>query len=232
MENDILIRKKIEGRLSEQELATFSKMMEDDRFKEIYEEHLTMHKVIKSAEAKNLKNHLQHLEQEKPKGTLKRLYFPIAAAILVLLTLSIFIFSQRETNEALYASNFEVYPNTYRPVVRGDTLATAFSYYEAKEYSKASIAFEKELETEEDVNVRFFYAMSLLNDSKSQEAIQVLNTLQSSETIYLQQVYWYSALIHLKMNRKKEAIKALETLLKYPETYNKKQAEALKLSLE
>lgn len=65
------------------------------------------------------------------------------------------MFNNNSASEKIYASYFEVYPNSYQPVVRGLSKNKAFIAYEAKNYNESAKNFKAQLEQEQDVNLTF-----------------------------------------------------------------------------
>jgi tetratricopeptide (TPR) repeat protein len=120
----------------------------------------------------------------------------------------------------LYNQYFEIYPNVYQPVVRGSSEEStkAFMYYENKDYDKAQRAFLSLLEEENNPNIRFYYALSLLNDNLPEKGLEELKKLQNIQFEFQAEVLWYSALTNLKIENNLEAKKLLNTLKsKFPE---------------
>ncbi|MDT0555391.1 hypothetical protein [Patiriisocius hiemis] len=212
MDREQLIQGYIEGTLTSTQQEEATKLLANDAaFKEEVSLYKDLQAAITDSERRTLKTSLQELENKTPALKKRSNFYLIAASIVVVLGIgSLFMFSSPNP-EQLYASNFEVYPNTLKPVVRGDVgeEMLPFIAYETKEYDKAVVSFASILEQNDDPDIRFYYAMSLLNDSQETKALQELKVLESSNTKYLPQVYWYTALLELK----KENIEASKTLL-------------------
>ena len=95
------------------------------------------------------------------------------------------------------------------------TNSNAFNLYENKLYDEAEQQFKTLLNSKTDYNIEFYYAMSLLNQEKIEAATTVLNGLKSKTHDFKAEVFWYSALIQIKLEdfeKAKAELKALEAL--------------------
>jgi tetratricopeptide (TPR) repeat protein len=129
---------------------------------------------------------------------------------------------QQNNYEELFASAYQVYPNDYLPVdanFRGDARIdslelAAMTAYENKDFLNAESKLKEILQTGENHELRFFLAMSQLENAKPDDAIESLQALYSlSENFkYYEQTRWYLALAYLKIQRKDEAKRLLNEL--------------------
>ncbi len=246
MEKDELIQKYAHGRLTEVEQQAFDTLLKNDpEFEKAVTEYKNVQKAIASHEKEALKKELQQLEAtqvtndtvEKPSRNYKRL---AVAVVLILLfgLISNYFIQLGNSNETLYATYFEPYPNALKPVTRSttaeDPLHNALYAYESQEYEKAIAEFDTVLAMQDNpnVDVLFYKAMSLLNLGKEQDAIAILRTIKHSTTKFTPQIYWYGALIHIKFDEKEKALKALQYMVKQQILFKKKEREVLKLKLE
>ncbi|WP_430412768.1 hypothetical protein [Kordia sp.] len=241
MENDKLIQKYFQGILSEAEQQQFDALLENDpEFVKAVAEFENVQAVITSHEKDVLKSQLQQLEttQEETNTTIKpsRNYKRLALAIALILffgLVSNYFMQLGNSNETLYATYFEPYPNALQPVTRNATssnaLKAALYAYESQEYNVAIEKFEEALNTNptQKTAILFYKAMSFLNLDNEQEAIAILRSIKHSETKFSPQIYWYGALIHIKLDENEKAIKALEYMDTKSFSFKSKEREAL-----
>ncbi|EDP94946.1 hypothetical protein U8527_15425 [Kordia algicida OT-1] len=246
MENEELIQKYIQGTLDEVEQKQFDTLLKSNpEFANAVAEFKNVHAAISSHEKDQLKSHLQTFEatQEASEATEKpsRSYKRLAIAIVLLLFFGLlgnYIIQQANTNEILYATYFEPYPNALQPVTRGPSdgmlLTEATRAYEAKNYEEAIKTFDliQAGLDNPDVEISFYKAMSLLNLGKEKEALDILREIKHQKTRFTPQIYWYGALIHVKFDENEKALKALNYLDEIQTTYKAKQRAILKAKLE
>ena len=135
----------------------------------------------------------------------------MAAMVLVIIGLSIYL---NFFNTSLYDKYFETYPNVYQPVVRSTSQSMtdkAFMYYENKKYKEAQQSFELLLKSNPNPNIRFYYALSLLNDDKTEKASTEFENLLDTNFEFQPEVYWYYALAEIKLKNLDQAKTILET---------------------
>ena len=127
------------------------------------------------------------------------------------------------SNGNLYESYFEICPNTYLPVTRGNTTQDfeyeAFKAYENNDFATSENAFRQLLATENNHNIRFYYAMSLLNQQKFDAALQELQTLSNENFDYQVESLWYAALIQIKKDKKEDAKQYLSKIQQLNSSY-------------
>jgi tetratricopeptide (TPR) repeat protein len=219
MDKEQYIQNYILGKVSDSDKETFEKLLETDlEFKYAYEDHKDLTAATKLQEAKEIKSKLQELESknisqvDKKTGFSKAWYLAIASILLV----GFFLTTNTPTSgEDLYKSNFSIYPNTYQPITRGNSKNTslkAFVAYENSDFEKAELAFEKLLQMEANPNIQFYYAMSLLSQSKYDMALTEFVKLNKTNYEYTSESTWYTALIYLKQEDFKKAKESLERL--------------------
>ncbi|WP_046755513.1 anti-sigma factor [Kordia jejudonensis] len=245
MDTDELIQKYIHGSLSETEQQQFDTLLATDpEFANAVAEYENIHAAITSHEKDDLKAQLQQLETTsettnaaKPSRNYKRL----AIAIVLLLFFGLlgnYIIQQANTNETLYATYFEPYPNALQPVTRGPSdgklLTEATRAYEAKNYEEAIKTFDLIQAGFDNPNteISFYKAMSLLNLGKEKEALAILREIKHRKTRFTPQIYWYGALIHIKLDEKEKALKALEYMKTMNFSFKIKERDALLAKLQ
>jgi len=218
MTNETLIQKQLQGQLSNEQMNQFNTLMEtDNAFAKAYEEQHSLKKAIAANERNTLKKQLQSLEQGDQTSTSSKnpltKWLAIAAVIAIALIGSTYFFQDlgnaSKSGTELYATYYEAYPNVLQPVTRGNTpedeLSEAFLAYENGAYEDAATSFKIALDQKEDQDVRFYYAMSLLNSGDTQSALPILDTIAQSDSRFSPQSYWYIALSQLQSENKESA---------------------------
>lgn len=244
MENDQLIQNYINQKLSEQEVQDFEERLSSDpSFATQVQDYRNVQNAIKENERTNLKAMLQDLEvqegdrQEEPVSFTKKYRHIYAAAAIIIFSIIGFQFlEQGPTNQDLYASFSQPYPNTLKPITRGeettDELSKALQAYEAEDYKSASTRLDRVLQSNPNPDILFYKAMSLYNDGKQQEATAALNMLKNKNTNYTPQVYWYSALLALKNDNTQLAREQLDSLSMLNSGYKDAAVKRIKKELK
>ncbi len=217
MDKEQLIQGYITNTLSETDKKIVEKRLKtDEDFKVAFGAHNDVVMAYKLAEAQSLKETFQKLEQKKSKNTrfsISKIGYSAIASVLIIGLL--YIFNNDPTGNDLFNSNFTSYPNTYQPVTRNiseNENSEAFIAYENKDFQNAELAFEKILKTSENPNIRFYYAMTLLNTAKFDQALAQLNGITTDNHEYTEETLWYKALIYLQKEDFKNAKTSLEAL--------------------
>lgn len=165
----------------------------------------------------------------------KKILLPVAAILVLLLSVLIYCFQHKTSTDQLYAEYFSPYRNVIKPVVRGeqnkDSLQIAFAFYEAHQYQKAQDYFEHLSTRNEYRDLLFYQAMTLLTAEKYSKALTLLQTYRSKQERFSSYCYWYEALIHLKQDNLVKAKKSLSFIIKN-NYYNEKKAKELLERLE
>ena len=233
MQDELLIKAYYKGLLNDEQLAIFNaRVAEDSAFAIMVEDYGNVQVGIAENERLRLKKRFHQIEAKglsKP-DTINYGRWLAVASVAILLGIGYLTFFNSELNtQETYLAYYEPYPNVLQPVTRGsaDDNAATFSAYEAGNYEKAMNGFSEMLEISEDADVRFYYAMSLLNAGQDDKALSELETLLSTDTKFLPQAYWYAALLELKKENATAAktnLKELETL---GVTFKKEESKAL-----
>jgi len=241
MENEHLIQKYHSGNLSDAEQQQFDDLLKTNpEFATAVAEYENMHAAIASHEKAALKSQLQQFEATqnttKPAKNYKRLAIAIAVILFFGLIGNYFI-QQANIHETLYVAYFEPYPNALEPVTRGQN-STSLISNAMKAYEDGN--YEKTIETLDIIQagldnpsteISFYKAMSFLNLGEENQALAILREIKHRETKFTPQIYWYGALIHIKLKENEKALKALEYLDEIQTTYKTKEREVLKAKL-
>lgn len=149
-------------------------------------------------------------------ASLKPWYF--AAAISVIVMFGLFFFDYR------HYPNFEDYNNpesayfTERGVSEA-ILKQAENNFNGKRYETAIPIFEMILKENNSDEIKYFYAVSLLQVSKYVKAETIFKELEAGNSVYKEKAKWNLALSKLKQGKYKECKAILETISQDYEDY-------------
>lgn len=230
-ERYIIFENYLSNELSAEEKTNFEKQLSEDKELasafEIYKE-LNQHlenKFGNEQELKAFKKNLksiskEHFKAKKPKVVaFKPWQYAIAASIAILVGLFVF----QNINPS-----FEDYNNPEMAtfVERSDVnenLKLAQDAFNAKKYKAAIPHFEAVLKVNKSPEIKYFYAISLLEDNQFQKAETNLSDLKSGTSIYKNKATWYLALSKLKQEDYKSCKQILQTIPDDFEDYDKVQ---------
>lgn len=226
-----LIEKYFENNLTSEEQFLFDeKLNQDAEFKAEFEFHLELKNAINLTERQKIKKEIQKFEikAKTPVFYLKS-YFKYAAIFLVMFSLWFVMFNNTSNNE-LYNSYFDPYPNTVISNTRSDVnektiIEEAFIAYDLGEYDKANDLFENALNTTKTEYILFYKAICLMELNKHKDAIILFESTNLSNE-YHEKSLWFEALCYLKLNNKSVARQKLETLVK-KKSFKNTEAEEL-----
>lgn len=244
MDKELLLYQYFANQLSKDGQKLFNELLEKDpEFKAQFEFENNLKRVIKKKQNENLKQKLAGFENEiksnktKPNTKTNFKFWSMAASFALLIALGWMAYStfSKPDYDALYASNFETYPNTVYTITRSDNNQSlerrAFSSYEANDHKTAVAAF-LDLKTKgETAQVDFYLAQSYLNLGKDKEAIEVLKRVIADGREFKAEAHWYLALAYLKSKDEVYAIATLKNLIENFD-YKKEKAEALLKELD
>ncbi|MEM7105656.1 MAG: hypothetical protein AAF502_21135 [Bacteroidota bacterium] len=223
MDKEELIQDYLANRLSEEDKVLVDNLLKTDReFQKLYASHLELSMAFRISSEKALKKQLQELDAsmttESLDNNIKKSNFGLLRrlAIAAIFILGVFIgIDQFRADNDVFDSYYEICPNTYLPITRGETNTgkeyEVFKAYENGYYATAETNFEEILRSKNDLNIRFYYAMTLLNQDKYDLALAELKTLTDQTYDYQIESLWYAALIQIK---KQDYNVAKEYLLK------------------
>ncbi|WP_394774373.1 tol-pal system YbgF family protein [Flavobacterium sp.] len=153
----------------------------------------------------------------KPKVVLMRpWYYAAAASIIVLFGLFFF-----DYNNPTFADYDNPEPATF--VERGDlntTLNKAQTAFNDGKYAVAIPLFEEILKENNIPEIKYFYGVSLLEESKYNKAEAIFNELKSGTSVYKEKAKWNLALSKLKQKKYKECEEILQTISQDYENYD------------
>jgi tetratricopeptide (TPR) repeat protein len=235
MNNNQHIQDYIQGKLNKEDRQSFEESLQKNKtLKGDFEDYKSVQKAFKLNEAERLKSKLQAHEKDNSSGSsfnFRPFFYAIAASVLVLIGMNFYFnFFQQD----LYGQYFETYPNVYQPVVRGsaEESTKAFMYYENGDFVNAQEAFKNLLKDKNNPNIRFYYALSLLNEDQVEPAIAELKALKDIDFEFSAEVYWYYGLAELKLENLENAIVMFNELrLRFPK-YKPEEVKELLNDLE
>lgn len=165
-----------------------------------------------------------------------RIYYRAAAALLIALSVLLYIFTQRPQHEILFDNYFKPYPNTI-PITRGENsefkLKQALAEYEFENYEQTAVILEEVLKSEPgNVVAHFYLGMSLLCQNRADQAIrQFQDVIMIGDNEFIEHAEWYLGLSFLKKGDLNQAKIIFKKLLSENHRYDK-QANELLNSLE
>lgn len=138
----------------------------------------------------------------------------IAASFLVL-ALALWFLMNKPSNDALFASNYEVYNLNVnsRDNNLDEDIRQAVSLYQASNFSEALPLFERIYQSENDSKWLIAQAISRIETSQFQSAIDILASVRTNDQdAYQGPALWYTALAYLKLDQKEEALNNMNLL--------------------
>lgn len=230
------IERYLEGKLSDKERTMVENRMEKDKnFSQDVATYRFLTEGIDDAEKADFEAKVSRWELQaqqegttKEQGTVRTLrtrirYYAAVAIILLLLIPAGYWFFQPSTlsSEALFAQNFEAYPDII--TVKGDNpnniLAEAMAAYNAKNYDKALPLFEQYLATEQNskkqIQTEFYMGISQLalgkRDTKTVETFK--KVIISNDMALTEQAEWYLVLAYIQSEEMESAKAELTNII-------------------
>ncbi|MDC7996682.1 hypothetical protein POW22_01510 [Gilvibacter sediminis] len=217
MEHEELIQGYFKQSLSEADSQLVNRLLKEDaEFKAAFESYQDMHIAFKKADYDALKAQLQGLESTISKETKpwhRQAWLRYAAASVLVIALGVNFFFGGPDN--LYEDYFETYPNVYQPVIRGaesTSVSDAFLFYENGEFEQAAASFDQLLAQHDDINLKFYRAMALLNSGDTEQALPELEQLSDTAFEFQTESKWFLTLLYLKLDQTEKAKAQLELL--------------------
>ena len=235
-----LIERYFENSLSPKERLEFNDLLQNNEdFRKEFLFNKDLKKAITRHQNDELKETLGKFESKLQRSSGSSLIprkWMAAASLAILLaigswTATTYIFP---SNERIFETYYEPYPNTVMPIVRGDELHTieyrAFLAYEAGEYHKAINLFNS-VENSTAKYIRFYTALCQLSVDNTDEAIKTLLPLtESSGSLQdmdcRQKATWYIGLAYLKKGKEDQARHFMDVLRNQNEELRFKKQEA------
>ena len=161
---------------------------------------------------------------------LKAIYFSAAAAVLLIVILSINIFYPSQSLDELFIAEFKPYPNIITTKSSAKTqLTEAMLQYDLKDYNPTIEILSQVIQKDTTNNKAFFYlGVSYLSVGKTKHAIINLKKVSTSNDLLKDQSIWYMALSYLRLGEKEKSKELLEQLVSNRSDISKKAKTLLK----
>jgi hypothetical protein len=220
------IEKFIKGELSENEEKAFRAHLEnDEKLRQETAFLIDLRKGIEQHFNLQLKQKLQQEEKliaSRPKNLA---WIGIAASFILISMLSYFLMN-RTDYAAVYAENFQPYPNVLYPSERSAAPMNemeAFAYYESGNYENAIESFIYLLEntSENREFIELYLGVSYLANLEAEKSIEILSSVVNStapENVKLP-ARWYLALAYLQQKKPEDAEPVLKILANGSSSY-------------
>jgi tetratricopeptide (TPR) repeat protein len=178
-----------------------------------------------------------HLAQKEYKAkkarviNLKYLY-PMAAAILILF--GYFNFFGNSSTEKLYHEykDWSSLPSLTERFDNATDLSKGEQFFKNENYQKAVAIFKVNIDsTNKNPQILAYLGASYLELGDYKSATETFDDLLATNSLDKTKAYWYKALILLKQNQKKEALKMIDTIITKETNYNYTKAIELKTKL-
>ena len=168
----------------------------------------------------NLKVVSQHIESKRKVKvfSIKPIYYAVAACFALIVGLMVF----NNSNIPSY-QDFNQHPQA-QMTERGDIIQNiklAQDAFNNKDYKTAIVNFEIVLKSFPKPEVKYFYAISLLEDNRFIDSEKVFLELIQNNTVYKNTATWYLALSKLKQGKPENCRDVLLTIPKDYEDYDR-----------
>ena len=245
MKNLDLIEGYFQNRLSPKERLKFNDLIhKDEAFRNEFLFQKDLKKAIANHQNQELKKTLEDFENKLQKSSLFSVIpakLMAAASIILLLSLGTWVTRNYlfPSDERIFETSYEPYPNTVLPIVRGSEVSSieysAFAAYESGDYHKAINLFNS-VENKDEKYIQFYKAMCYLSVDRSNQAIQTLLPLandasnQIDQMDWRQKAQWYIGLAYIHQGKEQEALYYMNALKNQHQELRFKQKEAKRIS--
>jgi tetratricopeptide (TPR) repeat protein len=215
------IERYINNTMTFDERTAFDERLQNDPdFKNQVEDIKTM---LLGIETQALKEKMEEFHKEIPKtktqekepSKVRFLDFrKLVAAAAIIIALGSFWYFNKPSNERLYSKYFTPDPGLPTTMGTNDDFAfyDAMVNYKQTDYKTAISKWEVlQLKSPENDTLNYFLGVANLAEGHTDLAIPYLeNTTLQTESVFIEDAYYYLGLAYLKSNKKEEAIKALQ----------------------
>ena len=232
MNKELLLEKYFEQSLTKEEEKEFEELISsDDEFAATFKFEKELKKAIGANERADLKRKLKSYEEVESKKLIPTKWFYAAACFIAIIGFSLWFILLQNSNENLYQTYYQAYPNTIAPTVRGaqteEIKTQAFFAYDNGDYANSAKLFEQIYTTEKLDFALLYQAVSLMELKDYKKAEETFKKYDYQENTSLTPYFkWYLALTELQTNNKARAKISLQEL---SETANPMQEMAKKL---
>lgn len=223
MDRETLLEKYVQGELTEKERQKFDALLKNNAdFKGDVEFHTNLKRVTEADDDDKFRGILSEFEAEAStqnsiEGRLPTKWLVAAAIALTAGLAYFFTIDSSVSTKNLFVQNFEPYPNTVNPIVRGvedDHQKTkAFVAYQIGKYEEALPLFTKLYTTEKIPYYLFYRANALIQLNRAAEAIPLLQEHLKTKDKLTDKSNWYLAMAYLQLDDKANAKKMLNLVV-------------------
>ena len=235
----------LEGKLDTEEQVWFEKKMaEDSELRKEYELQKEIKEAISEEDVIDLRAKLKKITSEdyyntKVKRQLwkKRILYAAAVFVIFVSAGSWFYFHQlRSSPEDLFSKYYQPYDNIYssrsidQAFSEKKIITKGFHAYGNSEWKDAEAHFDVILkQNPKQASLLFYAGIVKLERNKSKEAIELFNkVIEQKNPMFIEQAYWYTALIYLKNGDTQTARRYLEQIIERGMTNKDKADKILK----
>jgi hypothetical protein len=234
MNKEELIAKYIRNELNESDNNAIQELLDSDPdFKEQFEFEVNVQKAIYKSEYNKQKQLFKDIENKSntENKTKPKLWYYIAASIIILVSVSIYWNQISKSPDRLFADYYKVASNTTYPIVRDNDsnsdITKAFVAYEREAYNEAQMAFANLYNTTKNTEMLFYEAICYLETDNTPLAIETFKKHQGFQDKLARKSQWYLALAYLKSNEKNKAENLLKEISSSTSNYNYDKAKDL-----
>jgi len=219
--------------LKDGQLEELEAKLNDEDFKQEYENQLDISLALEAKEDQTQKDFLKKRERKHPLPKTRPIWQIILLGIASIAMLSWGIFHylspKKDAAEKIFSANFSPYTNITMPSVRSEgnisPLEKAFLLYDQRKYEEAEAAFETNSVDSLASSIIFYTAISELAQGKTNESLAHFKQFEKADAFYPHSL-WYRALIKIK--EEEDGAKALlEEMLNFEKPPFEKKAKAL-----
>ena len=218
MNRELLLEKYFENSLSAAEQIEFEHLLAaDEDFAKAFAFERDVKKAFTLNERAKLKQKLKSFDEVKTVKISSSKWYYAAACLITIAGFSVWFSLKQPTNEELFQTYYQTYPNVIAPTVRGtqleDIKTKAFEAYDNGEYQLAAKLFE-EIYTKDQGDFALLYqSLSLMELKEYDAAKQQFKKFDYTKNNQFSNYFkWYLALAELQTNDKESAINLLKEL--------------------
>ncbi|MCI0495005.1 tetratricopeptide repeat protein [candidate division KSB1 bacterium] len=174
----------------------------------------------------------QHVQESRVKQRHWRIYYRVAAVLLIGLSMLLYIFTQKPQHEILFNKYFKPYPNIIS-ITRGENsevrLKQGLVEYEFENYQEAIQIFEQITRSEpQNVTAQFYLGIAHLCLNQPDPAFaQFQSVIAIGENPFVEPAQWYLGLAALKKGNLNQANTIFDNLRTESRNYKQQSSELL-----
>lgn len=219
MNRELLLEKYFENSLSAEEKIEFDRLLAaDEDFAKAFAFERDVKKAFTLNERAKLKQKLKSFDEVKTVKISTSKWYYAVACLIVIAGFSVWLSLKQASNEELFQTYYQTYPNVVAPTVRGtqleDIKTKAFEAYDNGEYQLAAKLFD-EIYTKDQSDFALLYqSLSLMEMKEYDAAKQNFKKFDYTKSNQFSNYFkWYLALAELQTNDKENAINRLKELI-------------------